>query len=245
MLIKKRSKTTAEIDVLILCGGVGSRLRPLISDRPKGMVQIGGRPFLDILVDALLKQGFINIIFCVGHLKEQITDHFKSRDDANFKFSIEDSLLGTGGAVQNALAMVHSNTVLILNGDSICPVNFGELLQFHNSKASSATFVLADPQERFDGGIVTIDSYDKVQSFLEKMPSKPPIDGFINAGIYMLELADLKFPGLKPPFSLEYDFFPTLTKSKPCYAFVTEFKLVDIGTPARYLKAKKDLLNRY
>ena len=131
MLIDNGFKATSEIDVLILCGGAGSRLRPLISDRPKGMALIKGRPFLDIRVDDLLKQGFERFILCVGHLKEQIIDHFKARNDADFKFSEEGLLLGTGGAIQNALSMVYSNPVLILNGDSICAVNFGELLQFH------------------------------------------------------------------------------------------------------------------
>jgi NDP-sugar pyrophosphorylase family protein len=240
MLNNNRSNSTAEIDVLVLCGGAGSRLHPLISNIPKGMALIRGRPFLDILVDDLVKQGFRRIIFCVGHLKEQIIDRFKLRNDANFQFSEEHVLLGTGGAVQNALSMVHSDPILILNGDSVCPINFGELLQFHFANASSATFVLTDPKERIDGGIVFIDGCDKVQSFLEKTSSKPPFDGYINAGIYVLELESLAFSDLKPPFSLEYDIFPTLTKGNSCYGFVVESKLVDIGTPERYLKANND-----
>ena len=240
MLINSASKTTAEIDVLVLCGGAGSRLHPLISDQPKGMALIGQRPFLDILVDDLLKQGFRRIIFCVGHLKEQIIEHFKSRNDAEFYFSEEDVLLGTGGAIQNALAMVQSNPVLVLNGDSICPVNFGELLQFHCAKESSTTFVLTLAQDRDDGGIVFIDGRNKVQSFLEKTSSKTAFNGYINAGIYLLELESLVFSGLKPPFSLEYDIFPTMMKGNSCYGFVVDSKLVDIGTPERYLKANTD-----
>ena len=240
MLINSTSKTTAEIDVLILCGGAGSRLRPLISDRPKGMALIGRRPFLDILVDDLLKQGFRHIIFCVGHLKKQIIERYKPRNDAEFYFSEEDVPLGTGGAIQNALSMVQSNPVLVLNGDSICPVNFGELLQFHCAKASSTTFVLTLPEDRYDGGIVFIDGHNKVQSFLEKTSSKLAFDGYINAGIYLLELESLAFSDVKPPFSLEYDIFPNLTKGNSCYGFVVDSKLVDIGTPERYLKANND-----
>jgi len=240
MLIENTSKITSEIDVLVLCGGAGSRLRPLISDRPKGMALIGGLPFLDILVDYLLKQGFGRIIFCVGHLKEQIIERFKSRNDANFKFSEESVLLGTGGAVQNALSMVCSNPVLVLNGDSFCLFNFDELLKFHRTKASFATFVLTDPQERYDGGFVRIDGCKKVQSFLEKKSNKHPYKGFINAGIYLLERESLAFSGLKPPFSLEYDVFPTLAKVNSCYGFVVESQLIDIGTPERYLKANND-----
>ncbi len=245
MRINNRSRISCEIDVLILCGGAGSRLRPLISDRPKAMALIEGRPFLDILVDDLVKQGFRRIIFCVGHLKEQIVDRFKLRNDADFKFSEEVVLLGTGGAVQNALSMVHSSTLLILNGDSICPVNFGDLLQFHWAKASSATFVLTDPQGRNDGGIVCISECNKIKSFLEKTTNKHPFEGFINAGIYLLELESLDFHSFTPPFSLEYDFFPTLTRDKSCFGFVVESKLVDIGTPERYLKANNDGLFKF
>ena len=232
-----KSKLTAKIDVLILCGGAGSRLRPLISDRPKGMALIGGRPFLDILVDDLLKQGFQRIIFCVGHLKEQIIEHFKSRKDVDFQFSEEDVPLGTGGAVKNALPRIHSNTILVLNGDSICTVNFIELILFHYDQASSATFVLADPQGRHDAGIVLIDDSNKVQSFLEKTSSSSSCKGFINAGIYLLQLDNLLFSRIKSPFSLEHDIFPVLAKDYACYGFVVDSELVDIGTPERYLKA--------
>ena len=244
MLVNSKPKTTNEIDVLVLCGGAGSRLRPLISNRPKGMALIGGRPFLDILVEDLLKQGFRRIIFCVGHLKEQIIERYKSRNDAEFYFSEEDVLLGTGGAIQNALSMVKSNPVLVLNGDSICPVNFNELLQFHCTKASYTTFVLTLPQDRYDGGIVLIDGRNKVQSFLEKTSSNPALNRYINAGIYLLELGSRVFSGFKPPFSLEYDIFPTMTKSNSCYGFVVDSKLVDIGTPERYLKANNDWITK-
>lgn len=240
MLVNNRSNANSEIDVLVLCGGAGTRLRPLISDRPKGMALIEGRPFLDTLVDDLVKQGFERIIFCVGYLKEQIIDHFKFRNDAEFKFSEEDVLLGTGGAIQNALSMVHSNTILILNGDSICSINYSELLQFHRAKTSLATFVVTDPQERYDGGTVIIDGCNKVHSFLEKTSSKTRFDGYINAGIYLLELPSIGFFGLKPPFSLEYDIFPALTKGNSCYGFVVESKLIDIGTPERYLQVNND-----
>ena len=242
MAINKTSKTTSEIDVLILCGGYGSRLQPLISDRPKGMALIGGRPFLDILVDELLRNGFRRIIFCVGHLKEQIIDHFKSRSDADFMFSEETVPLGTGGAVENALSIVGSQSILILNGDSICQVNYNELVHFHNSKKSSATFVLTNAKERDDGGIVILDKCSKVQFFLEKENNEQTCNGFINAGIYLLSLDSIRFKKINMPFSLEYDFFPTLTKAKSCYGFLINSQLVDIGTPERYFKASNGLI---
>ena len=243
MAINKTSNTTSEIDVLILCGGYGSRLRPLISDRPKGMALIGGRPFLDILVDELLRNGFRRIIFCVGHLKNQIINHFKSRRDADFMFSEETVPLGTGGAVENALSFVGSQSILILNGDSFCPVNYSELVQFHIAKKSSATFVLTDPKERDDGGMVIINKRSKVQLFLEKVKNEQTSNGFINAGIYLLRVDSIRFKKIKLPFSLEYDLFPALTKAKPCYGFVINSQLVDIGTPERYFRANNKLIS--
>lgn len=232
-----RSRLVAKVDVLILCGGTGSRLQPLISDRPKGMALVGGRPFLDILVENLLKQGFQRIVFCVGHLKEQIIERYKLRNDADFQFSEEEVLLGTGGAIKNALSLIKSNPILVVNGDSICAVNFGQLIQFHFSQKSSATFVLTNPKGRYDGGIVLIDDSNRVQSFLEKTSDPSLRKGYINAGIYLLELENLLFSKMKSPFSLEYDIFPNLTKNCECYGFVVDSELVDIGTPERYLKA--------
>ena len=95
----------AKVDVLILCGGIGSRLSSVNPDRPKGLAPVGGKPFLDILVEDLVQQGFQRIIFCVGHLKEQVIDRYKTRKDAEYFFSQEDIPLGTGGAVQESGAL--------------------------------------------------------------------------------------------------------------------------------------------
>ena len=240
MLINNTSKTTAEIDVLVLCGGAGSRLRPLISDRPKGMALIGGRPFLDILVEDLLKQGFRRIIFCVGHLKEQIIGRYKSRDDVECLFSQEDVPLGTGGAVQKALPLVRGDPFLVMNGDSLCRVDFERFYSFHQAKAANASFVLTQVDERHDGGVVRLDRTQEVHSFLEKSTAGGRNDCFINAGIYLLQRESIEFQVMTPPFSLEYDIFPKLVNTKRCFGFVVKSELVDIGTPERYRKANED-----
>jgi NDP-sugar pyrophosphorylase family protein len=241
MIITTRSKIIPDIDVLILCGGYGRRLQPMVPDRPKGMALIRGRPFLDILVEKLLNSGFKRIIFCVGHLKEQIINRFKLRNDAKFLFSEESFPLGTGGAVENALSLVCSDSILVLNGDSICDVNYNKFIQFHYAKNSSATFVLTNRQERDDGGNVIIDEKNRIQSFQEKKNDGKESNIFINAGVYLLELNNLRSSQLKPPFSLEYDLFPFLTRTKACYGFVIKSQLVDIGTPERYILANKKM----
>ena len=236
-IAKGEYRSAVEIDVLILCGGYGSRLQPLIKDRPKGMALIGGRPFLDILVDDLLRQGFQSIIFCVGYLKEQIIEHYKLRKDANFQFSEENTPLGTGGAVKNALTLVKSNVILVINGDSICKVNFSDLIHFHYQQMSSATFVLSNPHDRYDGGTVCIDGSNKIHYFLEKKSNQSSFKSLINAGIYLLDLERFSLSEENSPFSLEHNIFPNIVCECPCYGFVVDSDLIDIGTPERYLKA--------
>ena len=226
----------SKVDVLILCGGKGTRLSQVIKDKPKSLAPIKGKPFLDILVEDLLQQGFRRIIFCVGYLKEQIIERYLSRTDAEFFFSEEEDLLGTGGAINNALPMISSNTFFVINGDSLCPVEFKDFYHFHRSKAAKASFVLSSVNDHYDGGIVKLDETLRIQSFMEKSALVSQNGGFINSGIYILEKEFLEFEDLAPIFSLEYDLFPLLIKKNSCYGFVVKSNLVDIGTPERYIK---------
>jgi D-glycero-alpha-D-manno-heptose 1-phosphate guanylyltransferase len=224
----------AKVDVLILCGGKGTRLSQVIHDKPKSLAPVKGIPFLDILVENLLQQGFRRIIFCVGYLKEQIIERYRSGTDAEFVFSEEEELLGTGGAINNALPMISSNTFFVVNGDSLCPLEFKDFYHFHQSKASQASFVLSRVNERYDGGVVKLDEALRIQSFMEKSDLLRQNEDFINSGIYIFEKEFWKFEELSPIFSLEYDLFPLLIKKNSCYGYVVKSNLVDIGTPERY-----------
>jgi NDP-sugar pyrophosphorylase family protein len=205
------------------------------------MALIGGRPFLDILVEDLLKQGFRRIIFCVGHLKQQIIDRYKIRDDAEYIFSKEDSPLGTGGALQNALPLVRGDTFLVINGDSLCKVDFESFYSFHQEKAANASFVMTQVNERHDGGVFGLNEAQQIIFFKEKSIVDCHNDCFINAGIYLLQRDSIEFPIMTSSFSLEYEIFPKLVKTKFCFGFVVKSELIDIGTPERYRKANKDL----
>lgn len=241
---QNRPAELAMIDVVILCGGLGTRLREAIPDRPKALAPVGGRPFLDILVEDLIRQGFRRFILCVGHLKGQIIDRYKARNDAEFLFSLESSPLGTGGALRNALPLIRSHPVLVVNGDSYCCVEYRNLLQFHSERSAAATLVLTEPEKRRDGGLVRVDETHRILSFAEK--SGPPgFRGLISAGIYLLQIDAIGLKSLVPPFSLEHDVFPSLVNSKLCFGFIIAGPLVDIGTPERYRKADEDRLGDY
>lgn len=223
-----------DIDVIILCGGLGKRLRPAVSGRPKVLAGVDDKTFLDILIDDLLRCGFQNIILCVGYLKEQIKEHFNYDKDYNIIFSEEEVPLGTGGAFKNARLLIKSDTFIVMNGDSICNLDFNEFFDFHINKKAVLSMVLVRSQETQDYGNVALDGSQRIRRFEEKMDNNG--ECLINAGVYMMQKEIFSYMPDENHFSLEYDLFPKLVKDK-FYGFITENELIDIGTPERYKKA--------
>ena len=223
-----------EIDVIILCGGKGTRLRPVVSDRPKSLAVIGDTTFLDILIESLTQQGFTRFILCVGYMKDQMIDHFKKRDDISIIFSEEEEALGTGGALKNARSLIRSETFLVLNGDSICDLDFEKFYRFHKNKNAVLSIALAQTDQAHDYGSVMVDHSDMITSFREKVTNST--HGLINAGIYLMRQDIFSFMPKADHFSLETDFFPEILQEK-CAGFIIKSELIDIGTPDRYKKA--------
>jgi len=225
-----------KIDLLILCGGLGKRLRPSLNDRPKVLAEIGGRVFLDILIGTISQYSFQNIILSTGYLKEQIKEHFGHNPNYNFLFSEEERPLGTGGAVQKAKPLIKSNPFLVMNGDSICKVNLEKFYDFHIAKKAILSVVLARSKEIADYGLVKVDASGRIRNFREKVREKG--GGLISAGIYLMQRNIFSCMPSKTCFSLESDLFSKILDER-CYGFLCESELVDIGTPKRYKEAVK------
>ena len=230
-----------EIDTLILCGGLGTRLRDAVPDRPKALAEVGGKPFLDILLAELASQGLRRFILCVGHGAEQIIARYGPGSEGRLFFSREERPLGTAGAIARALPLVRSEPFLVLNGDSLCKVSYNELLGFHESTAAALTIVGVALSERRDTGAIRADEQRRVIEFAERGTSAGPGALYTNAGIYVMTGAALAPAEDKVPCSLEFDVFPALAASGRCFVFPAERPLVDIGTPER-LRAANDLL---
>src|SRR3989344_3873475 len=158
----------SDIDVFILSGGVGTRLRSVVHDRPKVLAEIGGRPFLDILLEDLFLWGFQKIHLGVGHMKEHIIDQYQS--DPRILFSEEEKALGTGGAVKHAAPLFTSEHVLVMNGDSFCEVDYRRLYEFHLKRKALMSIVLTRASDRTDAGNVIIDEKKRIVNFKEKAP---------------------------------------------------------------------------
>ncbi|MCX9014274.1 MAG: sugar phosphate nucleotidyltransferase [Candidatus Methanoperedens sp.] len=233
-MVREMVTNLKDIDVIILCGGLGTRLRPAISDRPKALAKIDDKTFLDILIDDVLKHGFKNIILCVGYLKERIKDHFNYEKDYNIDFSEEDYPLGTGGALNNAKSLIKSDTFMVMNGDSICNVDFKDFFDFHIYRKATLSMVLTRSHDGEDYGNVVLDDSQNIICFKEKVDNKGQC--LINAGVYMMQKEIFSYMPDETIFSLEYDLFPKLINNK-CYGYIIENELLDIGTPERYKKA--------
>ncbi|TKB66562.1 MAG: galactokinase [Nitrospira sp.] len=218
---------TACSDVVILCGGSGTRLKTVLRDRPKPMAPIHGRPFLDLVVNHVISHGFRRIIFCTGYRGEWIAQHFSPRIDIDAIMSHEEIPIGTAGALRACRHALRSSTVLVLNGDSLCAIDLAAFITEHRRRNASATVAVVPADDRSDGGGITLDSQHRITSFDEKTRGM-----YLNAGIYALESMFLDQIPERTPCSLEHDMFPALL-GQGIHAIITQTPVHDIGTPAR------------
>jgi len=243
---------TKEVDVVLLCGGLGKRLRSLISDRPKSMALISGRPFLDIIIDYVVGFGFRRIILAIGYMADIIKQAYeKKRESYEIIFSEEKELLGTAGALKHAESLIKSPVFLVMNGDSLCKFDLNDFLNFHFSKNAMVSLALASGQGTKDValamrsqttalwpvGVARIDKAGRIREFSEKKEEVNEQD-LVNAGIYLFNAQVLTLIPENINFSLEKDLFPVLDK---CYGYITNNTLIDIGTPEGYQRAKQIL----
>lgn len=218
------------MDAIILAGGLGTRLRDTISDVPKPLAPICGKPFLDILLDQL--NGHVDrIILAVGYKSDQIREYYQKGE---VFFSEEKEPLGTGGALKQALAHAKRSPVLVLNGDSYFGIDLGRLAAFHEEKSAEATIACREVDDVSRYGSIFFDGMGRVTAFHEKEAKRGK--GWINGGIYLISRTFLDFFSDKP-FSLEQAAFPLLL-NKRVFAYPSEGKFIDIGTRESYFKAQ-------
>lgn len=227
----------ADIDVVILCGGLGTRLRSISRDMPKSLMPFAGKPFIEILMESLLPFGFKRFVLCVGHLREKIYANFY-KGHYDVIFSEEKEPLGTGGALKNASSSIQGSLFLVMNGDSICPVDFSRFHSFHRQKGGILSLVLAKPQPGQDYGVIELDENLRITSFREKKECFGTM--FINGGIYFMQRDVFHHMPVGNRFSLENDLFPKIL-SQGCYGYQADTEVLDIGTPEKYLHALQHL----
>ncbi len=227
----------SDIAVAILAGGLGKRLRSKVYGRPKVLAEVGNVPFLQKLLDQLNLAGFKNVVLCIGYLGRQIREKFgKSYKNLNLLYSEEEIPLGTAGALRLVLPLLKSETVLVMNGDSFCDVDFKEFLYFHSNKKAVASLVISKVNKTDGFGRVNLGLKDKVIGFEEKKKDKG--SGFMNAGIYLIKRVLIAEIPSNKEISLEEEIFPKWI-GKKMYGYKTNGRFIDIGIPESYSEAKK------
>lgn len=223
-------------DVAILCGGLGTRLRGVLDDRPKPMVEIEGRPFLDILIDHLAKYGATHFILCTGYKGDFIKRYYE-RKEGRLKFIIseEKKPLGTAGALKHAELLIGSDPFLVLNGDSFCEVDLKGFLRFHTEKKALLSVAVTPFEDSRDYGAIQLNGDQKITHFSEKDSAGGV--RLINAGVYFFSRNVLKEIPQGRKQSLEYDLIPKIL-NKGVYGYKTDSPLLDIGTAERLEKAR-------
>jgi len=225
-----------ETDVLILCGGLGTRFREVRVDIPKSLAPIQGAPFIDMLLNDLISQGFIRIILATGHLSDQIEHHVKRRTDAEYVISNEPTPRGTGGAIKYAENHFCSDQVLILNGDSRIIFYFPSLIEFHTNHQAEMSILLSGSTKGTDYGNVVLNGKNRIITFSEKPPESN--SGCVNAGVYVINRSLLSFFNPEKKCSLEKDCLPSWIKSHRIFGLLTNKPVYDIGTPERYINSQ-------
>lgn len=221
-------------DAIVLCGGVGLRLRSITGDGPKAMAQIADRPFLEILLRQLRRHAFRRIILAVGYRKETIFSYFGDEFlGLSLLYSHEPFPLGTGGALQHAACLVESDSALVLNGDSYTDANLYQLVEDHYASNADASLLVVRTDGRDDCGSVLMDGSGWIREFKEKVSSSE--SAYVNAGIYVLSSNLLSGIPAGVQVSIEHELFPRwLKENKLLRAVLCSSECVDIGTPERY-----------
>jgi D-glycero-alpha-D-manno-heptose 1-phosphate guanylyltransferase len=240
----------SDLTAVILAGGLGTRLRATVPDRPKVLAPVGGRPFLAFLLDRLVAANISHAVLAVGYRGEQVVNVFGSRyGPLALSYAHEETLLGTGGALRHALPLVRSDPVLVLNGDSYCAVDLDQFAMWHRqARSPGALAVTWVPDARRFGSVAATDD-GTITAFVEKSASGPvsvPVGtdagagGWVNAGIYLLSHELLQSIPTGRPVSLEHDTFPAWI-GRGLRGFRTDAELLDIGTKPSYDGAPETL----
>jgi NDP-sugar pyrophosphorylase family protein len=225
----------SDITAVVLAGGLGTRLRPVVADRPKVLAEVRGRPFLFYLFDQLLDARVNRAVLCTGHLGDRIEEAVgNAYRSLAVGYSRESSPLGTAGAVRNALPHLEGERVLVLNGDSYCDTSVAAFWEWHLSKGAQGTLLLAAVPDTRRYGKVETDAEGRILRFCEKGTDAGA--GLVNAGIYAVSKQLIFSIPCGRRASLEQEMFPQWI-GKGLYGCSSGGRFIDIGTPGDFERA--------
>jgi mannose-1-phosphate guanylyltransferase/phosphomannomutase len=244
---------------IIIAGGAGTRLRPLTYTRPKPLIPVVNRAFLEYQVAFLKRYGIDEIVFATNYMADRIQGHFGdgSRFGVSMRYVVEDRPLGTAGAIKNAQSVTGRATVVVLNGDILTDFDLGSIVRFHQEKRALVTLTLKEVPSPSPYGVIITNETGRVCEFREpseaqkralsagpKLPFTGEVD-YINAGIYVMEPEAIDAIPSGRPVSIERETYPRfLDEGAAIYAVSQNGYWLDIGRAAQYRQATNAILSR-
>lgn len=220
--------------IIILAGGFGTRLKSYLDGKPKPMADINGKPFIEYILKNLVQNGFNNFIFALHYKSELIIEHLNlikhdASVDCNIQYYIEDTPLGTGGAVSYIISQANiTGDFYVLNADTWIK---DKLFEVKESESNVIALIEIENSDRY--GKVQMNSENIITKFIEKGDKLGK--GLINAGFYKFNKRSFESIN-KISYSLESDFFPILIKNKELRGVILNTEFIDIGVPVDYLR---------
>lgn len=225
---------------IILAGGFGTRLQAVVSDLPKPMASVNGKPFLTYQLNYLKQQGIKNVVLSVGYLAEKITDYYQSEfNGLKLIYVKESSPLGTGGGIRLAMEACADTDVLVMNGDSFFDVDLHRFYQFYTTTDADFALAMRRVHDASRYGTVHTNTANRIISFKEK--TQQHREGHMNGGVYILnkELY-MKHTPPETRFSIEKDLFEKQLHAFQIQGFESNGYFIDIGIPEDYKQAQDD-----
>ncbi len=230
-------QSLAKVTAAILAGGLGTRLRAVVADRPKVLANVNGRPMLAHLLDQLARSGIKQVVLCTGHMGDRVRAVLgDSYAGLRLSYSQESCALGTAGALRLALPLFESESVLVMNGDSLCTVDLSDLWLRHQAMRVAGTIVLTESPDTSRYGSVRVDREGLIVSFDEKQGREAA--GWINAGVYLLNRGLIGTIPVGGQCSLERHMFPAWIAQR-LYGYKFTGQFLDIGTPESFALADR------
>lgn len=228
------------MQAILLAGGLGTRLRSVVNDRPKPMALIDGRPFMEYVIHGLSAHGVDEIIFAVGYKGSMVEEHFGDGSAFGVKvfYAYEEELLGTAGAIKNAGRFVTGDDFLVLNADTYYQMDYSRLRRVRRDYNLDMALVLREVPDISRYGEAVLDGV-MLAGFNEKTPDARP--GTINGGVYLMS-RDLLAEIPEGKVSLENEMIPRWMKEgRRLGGFVNDGYFIDIGVPEDYFKFQADV----
>jgi len=228
------AENLTKLNAAILVGGLGARLRSVVSDRPKVLAEVRGRPFLAYILDQLANVGIEYVVLCTGYMGQQVRTIFgNSYTGLRLAYSQEPVPLGTAGALRLALPLIKSDPVLVMNGDSVCQGDLSAFWEWHRERGANASIFLAQVPEAQRYGKVLVNAEGSVLFFSEKGKTGA---GWVNAGVYLISRALIETIPPGHTISIEREVFPSWI-GRGLYGYQSSARFLDIGTPDTYNNA--------